>query len=1004
MGIGDLIKKLTVGGREHEIEWRVDPYEGVDFILKGAALSDPEQSAIDSPFFGLQYAYLKGLHEQGYASRNANGFTVLSEQLIELDDDFFEVFSFPKAFSGTYQARFEGNTGQAAFSAAIDLVMPDSTRISRYSLYGPFLRLAESEIYRLSPAEWQALTAVQTHTDLDVADRGEYENNWLVFQLQIAKKSGMRINLAHFEHLELLHPEAVGVAVEQMPNGDLSLNPTYGSGIDIADIKARLGQIKEGDSHCILRVKNRFVLLDKARLEATEEILSNTRIPKDQVAQFLKSPTAYLDAALIDLDTGFSLRVHGAERYTHRYFGEVEESKIDWFAISEALLEPADSLKSVIDSEEILEEVEIRIRDALAHGSDTLEVEDRIFDISDPEEVSAALALCREKLQSPIAEEDPISTAIDEEEGEFRSIGQAVLAIDSNDEEADFSKSSRLDDFNPARQTFATDNLKRKPFPHQNDGIRWLLAHLESAKSSDVDGGALLADDMGLGKTYMTLVGVEEWYRRCKVQGDSEKPTLIVAPLTLLENWQAEVSDTFHRSPFSDIVVLQAGADLPTFKVVGSGRETQQEFTEGNLISEQDQIRYSLKVGKSFGHMRLDMPRRLVLTTYQTLRDYQFSLSRVDWGVVAFDEAQNLKNPNALATRAAKGLKSDFKLLATGTPVENSLKDFWCLMDTATPGLLGAWQSFRKEYISPITSAEPEIVRQIKIEVGGKLRSTVGNFMLRRTKAEHLDGLPEKRIFTGDESSPDGMYKPELAGVMKGPQLDHYDEIIASVRSRAVEDRRSLVLPGLLRLKITSIHQDIESKQAVPRNAKDLLRQAETSIKMRSMLSILNKIEKRGEKVIIFATTKAVQAYASALITSVFGVPVEIINGDTKAVPSKRDTQTRKVIIDRYQALPGFGVIVMSPVAAGVGLTVVAANNVIHLERHWNPAKEAQATDRVYRIGQKRDVNVYVPMALHPTAKSFDQKLNGLLVNKVDLSDAVVAPSIVDSADLESCF
>ena len=1002
MGIGDLIKSLSARGREHEIEWRVDPYEGVDFILKGKALAAPDQCAVDSPFFGLQYAYLKGLYEQGYATKNANGFTVLSEQLVELDDDFFEVFSLPGSFIGTFQARFEGNTGQAAFSAAIDLLMADSNRVSRYTLHGPFLRLAENEIYRLSPSEWQALNALKKHSELDDSERGEYENNWLVFQFQVAKKGGMRITLAQFDNLEFVHPETVGVAVEQMANGDLSLNPTYGSGVDLADIKARLGQVKEGDDHCILRVKNKFVLLDKDRLEATEEILSNTRIPKEQVALFLKSPTAYLDASLIDLDTGFSLRVHGAERFTHRYFGDVEESGIDWFAISEALIEPVDNLSAVIDSEDLLNEIEAKISDAVSHGADTVDVEERTFDISDSEKVSAAIEKCRRKLQDPQTDDDISDTQ--DADIEAHETDRAVVAIDSNDEEADLSQSSRLDNFAPAQQNFVRDNLKRTPFPHQNEGINWLLAHLESANSSGVDGGALLADDMGLGKTFMTLVGVEEWYRRCKSAGKPEKPTLIVAPLSLLENWQAEVDDTFHKSPFSDIVVLQAGADLPTYRISGAGRETQQEFSEGDLISEEDQIRYSLKVGKAFGHQRLDMPKRLVLTTYQTLRDYQFSFSRIDWGVVAFDEAQNLKNPNALATRAAKGLKADFKLLATGTPVENSLKDFWCLMDTATPGLLGAWQEFRKTYIAPITSADADEARQIKIDVGSQLRATVGEFMLRRTKAGELEGLPEKRIYTGDENSANANFKPDLAGIMRGSQLSHYEEIIDAVRGSSIEDRRSLVLPGLLRLKITSIHHDIEAKTPIPQSSKELVKQAEQSIKIRSTLSILNEIKQRNEKVIIFATTKAVQAYVSALVTSVFGVSVDIINGDTKAVPSKRDTQTRKVIIDRFQETPGFGVIVMSPVAAGVGLTVVAANNVIHLERHWNPAKEAQATDRVYRIGQKRDVNVYMPMALHPTARSFDQKLNGLLVNKVDLSDAVVAPSIVDSSDLESCF
>ena len=111
-----------------------------------------------------------------------------------------------------------------------------------------------------------------------------------------------------------------------------------------------------------------------------------------------------------------------------------------------------------------------------------------------------------------------------------------------------------------------------------------------------------------------------------------------------------------------------------------------------------------------------------------------------------------------------------------------------------------------------------------------------------------------------------------------------------------------------------------------------------------------------------------------------------------------------RIIRYRFQNADGFGVIVMSPIAAGVGLTVVGANNVIHLERHWNPAKEAQATDRVYRIGQKRDVNVYLPMALHPTLRSFDLQLNKLLENKIDLSEAVVSTPEATPADFEDCF
>ena len=855
----------------------------------------------------------------------------------------------------------------------------------------------------MSSAEWRALQSLEEHQHLEPSDRGEYENNWLIFQLQLAKKAGIDIDLAQFNNLELARPESVGVALEELANGDFILTPTYGAGLDLVDIKARLGQVRDGDAHCILRVKDKFVLLDEDRLNATQEILTNRKIPKDQVATFLKSPTAYLNAALIDLDTGFSLRVHGAERFTHRYFGDVEKSGVDWFAAGEKLVEVVDKLVEVVDTDDKLNEVVELAEDAKKNGAEIIEYDGRSFDISDDDAVSTTV----ETIKHGIADGSIKPRVKDNEdiEGKDDSVTeQAVVAIDSNDEEEQFVKDARLEGLDLSAQMFSEDNLKRRPFDHQREGVQWLLSHMDIVHKSRESSGALLADDMGLGKTYMALVGIAEWYRRCKLDNVPEKPVMIVAPLSLLENWQAEVDETFHKSPFTDIVVLQSGGELPRFRIKGAGRETQQEFSETDVIEDQDQIRYSLKVGGVYGSERLDLPNRLVLTTYQTLRDYQFSLSRVDWGIVAFDEAQNLKNPNALATRAAKGLKADFKLLATGTPVENTLKDFWCLMDTAVPGLLGAWQSFRSNYIAPITSASEEEALAIKIEVGRKLRAAVGDYMLRRTKAEKLKGLPQKRIFSGDEESTTEQFMPALAGMMLGGQLDYYDEIIANVKTSNGEDKRGLILPSLLRLKISSIHQDIDAKHPFPANAKELFKQAEASTKIKAVLAVLKDIEKRREKVLIFATSKAVQAYVSALVTTLFKISVETINGETKAVATKKDSETRKAIIDRFQQQEGFGVIVMSPVAAGVGLTVVGANNVIHLERHWNPAKEAQATDRVYRIGQEREVNVYIPMALHPVLRSFDLHLNGLLTNKVDLSDAVVAASVVDKSDLAGCF
>lgn len=1004
MALKDFISRFQAGAKGKTIAWAVDPYEGLDFIFPKESIKDPEGYAIENPLFGMQLAYLKALDEQGMAMRNSNGFTLPSDVIPSLDQEFFELFELPGSVDATYELDVRGNTGKSDFSVKLNLCFPNGHRVPDPTLYGPFLKLSEREIYSLSTSEYSALKALQHHAQLSADQRGEYENNWLILQLQMAKKGGMPIDLAHFNNLELSSPESIGVSLEELPNGDLLITPSFGQGINIKDLKSRLGQITPGEDHCILRIKDKFVLLDEERLKATEEILTNRSIPKSQVANFLKAPTAYLNAALINLDTGFSLRVHGAERFVHRYFGDVEKSGVDWFATNTGEPEPFQKIVDAVDSEEAVKEIEALIADARSNGAEVIDYDKKSYDITNTEAVSETIRKINDD-----AEQGRFSTNTKDENGTAADkpaeLERAVVAIDSNDEQVDFQKDARVEGLDFNSQTFDVSNLKRTAFPHQEEGIKWLLAHFQMVDEREDSSGALLADDMGLGKTFMTLVAIAEWNRRRKGGDAHGKPTMIVAPLSLLENWQAEVEDTFIKSPFTDIVVLQSGSDLKRFRIEGAGRETQQEFSEGDLIEDTDSIRYSLKVGSVYGTDRLDMPVRLVLTTYQTLRDYQFSLSRIDWGVVAFDEAQNLKNPNTLATRAAKGLKADFKLLATGTPVENSLKDFWCLMDTSVPGLLGSWQDFRSTYISPILSAEPEDVSQVRVDVGRKLRSSVGDFMLRRTKAEKLKGLPEKRIYTGDENARNDNFLKTLAGLMKGQQLQSYDEIIERIKSSTVDDKRQLILPSLHKLKVTSIHPSITDKFSPgSMSPKDLAKQATISSKIESMILLLNEIKQRQEKVLIFATTKAVQAYVSVLVTSIFKIPVEIINGETKAVATKKSAETRKSIIDQFQSREGFGVIVMSPIAAGVGLTVVGANNVIHLERHWNPAKEAQATDRVYRIGQKKDVNVYVPMALHPEMRSFDVQLNSLLENKVDLSDAVVAAGVVEASDLAGCF
>ncbi|MCL7421897.1 MAG: DEAD/DEAH box helicase [Methylobacter sp.] len=951
-----------------------------------------------------QYACLQMLVEEGLADTIRNGFVIPSEHAVCLDADVRYLLKLPPLFEGRVSARVEGQTSQAAFNVRLILHYLGED-IYNYELTGPCLKISEKEIFLLNQQQWLAFNGVKKHQQLSASDKNEQQNLLLIHQLQQVKKAGFDIDLAQFNKLHIICPEKVGVAAEQAENGDLILTPTFGSGINPHDTAMRLGQLKEANNAASLHIRDDIVLLDEERFKATQEILTNRRIPKDQVRRFLAMPTAFLDAALVDLDTGFSLRVKGATAFHHGYFGDTDESGIDWFGpmAEKTLHKPlADYLHDV----EEITEFEKKFADAKAHGADSMLFNGENIDISKPEEIEEQIdQLKRKYYQAGNKQEDYPETEPE------APLEKAVVDIATNDDVLEFGDKSLL---HQAEQSWFSeqidfDSYRRQPFPHQEEGIRWLLGLMRCASKSTGPNieGALLADDMGLGKTYMSLVALSEFYKLTDLHGEIKRPSLIVAPLSLVENWIDETDKTFLKSPFKDIVVLQSGRDLKKFKIQGASTETKQVLSDDSSL-DSESIRYSLKIGKFYGNDRLDLPQRLVVTTYQTLRDYQFSLCRIDWQMVIFDEAQNIKNPNALQTRAAKGLKACFKLLATGTPVENSLADFWCLLDTAQPGLLGSYQEFRTQFIKPITQADANQITDVRIGVGKKLRQDVGQFMLRRLKEDSLKGLPRKTVFVGAENNNQAgwIYEPALSSVMQNSQLAAYDNVISNIQSirNSGGDARGIILQALQELRAISLHPALVQTTEYLNGNLSPKPFTSLSDKLMCVLRVLNDIQKRKEKVIIFIVNKNLQRLLKLCLSQLYDVPVNVINGDTKAVVSTKGAETRKQLIEQFERQPGFGIIIMSPIAAGVGLTVVGANNVIHLERHWNPAKEAQATDRVYRIGQQKNVNIYIPILLHPQHVSFDLNLNSLLQNKIDLKDAVMTPQVVNADEMLGVF
>ncbi len=984
--------------------------EDVSFYLPQKAFADCE-SGKGGELSLTQYAHFKVLEEQGLAERFANGFALEPETVVNLESDLRLLFGLPDSWPGSLELRTQGSSFQPSFRLRLRLRTASGDTAASYRLEGPFLRLSETEHYLPSPDQWLALKAVADHQALVDGARSEYRNLLAVQHVQKAAEAGCDIDLRQFTDLKTVEPQRVSVSLERLANGDLELTPNFEGLVSAEQVANRLGQIApDNDTVQSLRVGDTIILLDEKRLKATQEIIKNRSIPAKYIKQFLASPTAFLDVTLVDLDVGYSARVRGAAEFRHAYFGETEASGIDWLDRGSAETSGSplgvESLGSAIQDLTDLAEFRERLQDAVQAGGNEISFKEQTISIANRDVVERTLdGLERELRAQGAIEVSPKKPSQAEAEEDESSRAKIVVDVHPNDERLDI-KSRYIDstiDKHLYQGELAWEDYKRSPFPYQQRGIRWLVGLSQQAlEHSDEESlfGSLLADDMGLGKTFTALVALGEYYRLCAVRGVVQKPVLVVAPLSLLDNWKAEVEQTFAASPFVNMVTLHGGADLKRYRLPGRGVEAREREDDAVLENGETNQRalLSLKVGEEFGLDRLDSPRRLVITNYSTLTNYQFSLCQVDWSFVIFDEAQNIKNPNAMQTRAAKGIKAQFKLMVTGTPVENQLRDFWCIFDTAVPGLLDSYQDFRKTYVRPLLRAG-KALPQIRQEVGQQLRTRVGALMLRRTKEGYLEGLPKKRVYVGvGDTTKNQEYSPHLARTMSGLQLTTYNTVVEATRQGIAEGTGlEHLLRGLQRLRDVSLHPDLLGGGELPSPAtiQECRTEAGKSGKLSVVLNVLDKIRERREKVLIFVINRRLQVFLRHVLGKIYAIPVEVLNGDTKAVGKRQSVLTRRGLIEQFESCDGFGILIISPVAAGVGLTITGANNVIHLERHWNPAKEEQATDRVYRIGQDRDVSVFIPVLHHPEHDSFDLHLHRLLTKKVDLKDAIVAPEIV---------
>ena len=483
---------------------------------------------------------------------------------------------------------------------------------------------------------------------------------------------------------------------------------------------------------------------------------------------------------------------------------------------------------------------------------------------------------------------------------------------------------------------------------HQRIGVAW-LQHLWEA-SPDQCRGALLADDMGLGKTLQLLTFISS----CFEMDPDLPPALVVAPVALLENWRNEL-DRFFLPGTLPILTLY-GSTLKALRVA-------KHELDADLKAEG--VTRLLKKGWVGD-------ARLVLTTYETMRDLEFALASQPWSIMVCDEAQKIKTPAALVTRSAKKQKVRFRIACTGTPVENTLADLWCLFDFVQPGMLGALSQFSRVYRQPIEAKTQEQLAKVE-----ELRALIKPQILHRRKTEVATDLPT----------------PVEDDICKRLPMSNYQQELYAGALNTLREQRDVAPASQLQAlhairKICSDPHGYAELQSLKISIEKIVNE---SPKMSWLIKTLKELaaDTGGDhKVIIFCEFRELQLQLQRVIAAFFGMAASIVNGDTSADP--RAIHNRQELIDAFQKSTGFNVIILSPLAVGFGVNIQAANHVIHFTRTWNPAKEDQATARAYRIGQTRVVKVYYPGVISENFPSFDVKLDQLLSSKRALATDIL--------------
>ncbi|MET3655359.1 DEAD/DEAH box helicase [Sporosarcina psychrophila] len=439
--------------------------------------------------------------------------------------------------------------------------------------------------------------------------------------------------------------------------------------------------------------------------------------------------------------------------------------------------------------------------------------------------------------------------------------------------------------------------------PYQEDGYNWLIFMRDNSF------GACLADDMGLGKTVQLITYLLNIHAR----PDTDSPSLIVCPTSVLGNWQKEI-ERF----------------APTLSV----------HTHYGPLRAKDE---------SFKELMAQLKPDVVLTTYGTASQDGEMLAETEFASITLDEAQNIKNMQTKQSRVIRKLRGKHHIALTGTPIENRLSELWAIFDFIHKGYFGSFRKFTDNFIIPIERDDSEADKR-------KLRAKIRPFLLRRTKSDPDLQLNLPQKLEQNEYCP---LTTEQAALYES----FLEETKFKLQTLTGFEKKGLILKMLSRLKQLCNHPALFLKEPHAPATQLLSR----SNKLDLIVSMAAEIAANKEQCLIFTQYIGMGQLIRQCLSELHGIDVPFLTG---SMPKGQ----RDRLVEAFQE-GEFPIFILSLKAGGTGLNLTGANHVLHADRWWNPAVENQATDRAYRIGQTKFVHVHKFVTIGTIEEKIDKML-----------------------------